>query len=281
MLRGQPEMSSKRLFSLQFRQVPGFCAVLALLMLAPLRALAWSPEGHEIVALVAMQELTPAARSQIARLLGSPAMMVHDASWADEIRDRRPDTAPWHYVDIPLGASGYDAARDCPRRACVVAQIEDDVRILANHGRDDGARAEALRFLIHFTADLHQPLHAEDNNDKGGNDVRVALGRRRSSLHRVWDGDVVEALGFDGGRVADALERSITPAQRKAWAFGTPAQWANEAHAIARDHIYPPLGGRTQLRLSPDYPQREIAIARTQLAKAGVRLAWLLNGVFR
>jgi hypothetical protein len=279
-------MSSKRLFSLQFRQIPAFCAGLALLMLTPLPALAWSPEGHEIVALVALRELTPAARSQVARLLGSPAMMAHDASWADEIRDRRPDTAPWHYVDIPLGASGYDAARDCPRRACVVAQIEDDLRILSNHGlanrgRDDRARAEALRFLIHFTADIHQPLHAEDNDDKGGNNVRIALGRKRSSLHRVWDGDVVEALGFDSGRVADSLERSITPAQRKAWASGTPAQWANEAHAIARDQIYPALGGRYQLRLPRDYPEAQTAITRAQLTKAGVRLAWLLNGIFR
>jgi hypothetical protein len=267
---------------LQFRQVPAFCAVLAVLMWAPLPALAWGPEGHEIVALIAMRELTPAARLQVTRLLGSPAMMVHDASWADEIRDRRPETGPWHYVDIPLEVSGYDRSRDCPQPAsCVVAQIENDLHILADRKLDNPVRAEALRFLIHFAADIHQPLHAEDHGDKGGNAVRVTLGRERSTLHRVWDSDVVEALGFDGGRVANALEQSITPSQRKSWASGTPAQWANEAHAIARDQIYPPLGGRTQLRLSRDYPQREIAITRMQLAKAGVRLAWLLNGVFR
>ena len=75
----------------------------------------------------------------------------------------------------------------------MVAQIEGDVRILADRGQGDRMRAEALRFLIHFVADLHQPLHAEDNDDKGGNNVRVALGRRRVSLHRIWDGDVVEA----------------------------------------------------------------------------------------
>src|SRR3954468_23419039 len=110
MLRGQPKMSSKRLFSLQFRQVPAFCAVLALW--TPLPAFAWGPEGHEIVALMAMRELTPAARAQVTRLLGSPTMMVHDASWADEVRDRRPGTGPWHYVDIPLEASGYVRSRD-------------------------------------------------------------------------------------------------------------------------------------------------------------------------
>jgi len=120
-----------------------------------------------------------------------------------------------------------------------------------------------------------------DHDDKGGNAVRVTLGRERSTLHRVWDSDVVEVLGFDSERVAASLEQSIMPSQRKAWAFGTPAQWANEAHAIARDQIYPPLGGRYQLRLPRDYPKAEMAITRTQLSKAGLRLAWLLNGIFR
>ena len=271
----------KKLFPLQIRQVPGFCVLAALLMLTPFPAFAWSPEGHEIVALIAMRELTPAARNQVARLLGSPAMMAHDASWADEIRDRRPGTGPWHYVDIPLEASGYDKNRDCPRANCVVAQIENDLRILADRKLDERMRADALRFLIHFAADIHQPLHAEDHDDKGGNEVRVTLGRERSTLHRVWDSDVVEALGFDSERVAASLEQSIMPSQRKAWAFGTPAQWANEAHAIARDQIYPPLGGRYQLRLPRDYPKAEMAITRTQLSKAGLRLAWLLNGIFR
>ena len=78
--------------------------------------MAWGAEGHEIVALIALRELTPAARSQVARLLGGDAMMVHDANWADEIRDQRRDTGPWHYVDIPLDAPGYDARRDCPQR---------------------------------------------------------------------------------------------------------------------------------------------------------------------
>lgn len=276
-----PELPSKGLFSLQFRQVPALGFLAALLSLAPLPALAWGPEGHEIAALVALQELTPGARSQLARLLGSPAMMAHEASWADEIRDRRPATAAWHYVDIPLEAKAYAPIRDCPRDDCVVTQIENDLRLLANPRTGDSARAEALRFLVHFTADVHQPLHAEDNGDKGGNAVRVILGRERSNLHRIWDSDVVEALGFDSGGVASSLERSITPAQRKAWASGSPAQWANEAHAIARDQIYPPLMGRYQLHLPRDYPRRETEIARLQLAKAGVRLAWLLNGIFR
>jgi hypothetical protein len=265
---------------LNFRQFPKF-AFLAAILQAPVPALAWGPEGHEIVALVALRELTPAARSQVARLLGSPTAMVLDSNWADEIRDQRRDTGRWHFVDIPLEARGYDPRRDCPDQDCVVAQIEEDRRILSNTRLNDGVRAEALRFLIHFVADAHQPLHAEDNGDKGGNDIRVYLGRRRASLHRVWDSDVVESLGRDPNTVADGLERSLSPAERRAWASGTPAQWADEAHAIARDQVYPPLNNRRELRLSRDYADRQMPLARLQLARAGVRLAWLLNSAWK
>jgi hypothetical protein len=252
-------------------------ALAGMLMLTPTPVFAWGAEGHEIVALIAARELSPPARAQVARLLGSTAMMVHESNWADEIRDQRPETGPWHYVDIPLRAPGYDARRDCPDRDCAVAQIEKDLRILANRTLGEGARAEALRFLIHFTADVHQPLHAEDNDDRGGNQIRVVMGRERANLHRVWDADVVEVQGVDAAAAADSIERSISSAQRKAWTSGTAAGWANEAHAIARDRIYPPLQGRRELRLPRDYAWRQAATARIQLARAGVRLAWLLN----
>jgi hypothetical protein len=251
------------------------------LMLAPLPTQAWGPAGHEIVALIALRELSPATRGQVAHLLGSPVALVQDSNWADEIRDQRRDTGRWHFVDIPLNAPGYDVRRDCPDQACVVAQIERDQRILANPKAGDGLRADALRFLIHFVADAHQPLHAEDNDDKGGNEIRTYLGRRRASLHRIWDSEVVDALGRDPGDVADAIERSITQAERRAWTSGSPAQWATEAHAIARDRIYPPLMNRRELRLPRDYAYRQAPLTRVQLAKAGVRLAWILNSSLR
>jgi len=244
-------------------------------------AWAWGPQGHEIVALIAGQHLSGTARAEVAQLLGGGAMLVHDSNWADEIRDQRRDTSSWHYVDIPLTARFYDPRRDCRDGDCVVAQIEKNVRVLANRRLGTGARREALRFLIHFTADLHQPLHAEDNDDRGGNQIRVTIGRQRATLHRIWDSGVVEALGRDTTAVANGIERSLSPQERKAWAQGTQVQWVNEAHAIARDWIYPPLQGRHELRLPRDYAERQAAITRMQLAKAGLRLAFLLNSTLK
>ena len=266
---------TKGLLPLRFASLPKILALSAIL--APSQALAWGAEGHEIAAAIALRDLTPAAREEVGRLLGAPVMMVHDASWADEIRDSRPETGAWHYVDIPLRAGSYDTRRDCSDDNCVVGQIGDDLRVLSNRHAPDAARAEALRFLIHFVADVHQPLHAEDNDDKGGNQVHVRLGRERASLHKLWDVDVVEPLGPNPDTIAEAIEHDLSTGQRKDWQSGTPARWANEAHAIAREHIYPPLGGARDLRLPRDYAVRQAPLARILLAKAGVRLAWLLN----
>ncbi len=163
----------------------------------------------------------------------------------------------------------------------MVAQISRDLRILKDRRAGDDARREALRFLIHFVADIHQPLHAEDDDDKGGNQVRVEIGRERSNLHRVWDLDVVQALGDDPEAIAGGIARDLTPAQRQDWSSGTPARWANESHAIAREHVYPPLVGSRTIRLPRDYAAHEPPLARILLAKAGVRLAWLINATLQ
>ena len=103
------------------------------------------------------------------------------------------------------------------------------------------------------------------------------IGRQRATLHRIWDGAVVEPLGRETGTIAGGIERSLSPQERKAWSQGTAAQWANEAHAIARDRIYPQLQGRHEIRLPRDYALRQADITRMQLAKASLRLAFLLN----
>lgn len=247
-------------------------------------AFAWGPEGHEIVAHIAADALTGTARAKVAVLLGGDARatMMRDSTWADEIRDDRPDTAAWHFVNIEVGSAGYAAARDCPGGNCVVFQIEKDARILADARNSPATRAEALRFLIHFVGDIHQPLHAADRDDRGGNLLAVSLGGRRTSLHHVWDNDVVAALGTDPARVARAIEGGITPAQRAAWSGGAPAGWATESFALAERAIYaqlPKTSPGAPVALPGDYPRKQRAIVTAQLARAGLRLGALLNRI--
>jgi hypothetical protein len=261
--------------------MPRLFLVLLLLLLTPMPALAWGAQGHEIVALLAQRELTPVASRQVSVLLGGGGMMVHDSNWADEIRDRRPETGPWHYVNIPLNAPGYVAVRDCPSGNCVVAQIAAAQRRLADRNLPAPRRAEALRFLIHLVADIHQPLHAADDRDRGGNAIRVMLGGKRTSLHGVWDSEIVRTMGADSGRIADTIARDTSGAQKAAWRSGNPALWANDSLAVARRDVYRIVNGRRDLRLNRAYLQAQRATVQTQMAKAGVRLAWMLNASLR
>jgi hypothetical protein len=233
-------------------------------------ALAWGPEGHEIIAHIAARELTPLARARIAALLGgkAEAMMVVDANWADEIRDAQPQTAQWHFVDIPLGSNGFLRSRDCPRGDCVVAQIDKDARNLADRKSPPARRAKALKFLIHFVGDVHQPLHCIDNHDRGGNTVAVRLGRRRTNLHHLWDTLLVEGMGEDAAAVAAGIEARLTPVEETALRSGTPVDWANESFRAAKRGIY----GR---RADPQ------GLVRRQLAAGGLRLGWMLNRLLR
>jgi nuclease S1 len=255
--------------------------------LIPAPALGWGAEGHRIVAAIAADELTPTARSQVEQLLGTDALvgMMTASTWADEIRQKRPDTAPWHFTDIPVQSDRFDSQRDCPRDNCVVGQIDRDARIVADRQLAAPVRAEALRFLIHFVADVHQPLHAADNNDRGGNRVRVLLRRHHTNLHAVWDVDVVRALGHSPEEVSVQLEREITPTRRRAWAAGTARDWANEAHQIARREVYGQLSGQggtdAEIIFPADYARAERNVADVQLEKAGVRLAAVLNKALR
>jgi hypothetical protein len=211
--------------------------------------------------------------------------MVRASTWADEIRPSHRETSHWHYVDIPIGSAGYDAARDCPNDDCVVAQIDRDEKVIADKQLIPSVRTEALMFLIHFVGDLHQPLHASDNQDRGGNEVRVTLQGRYTNLHSVWDTAVVDALGDDPRSIAQALESEITPAQKRLWQAGTTAAWANESFKVASSQIYAKLlgsGPTGELIVLPDdYATAQERTVRTRLEEAGTRLAWVLNSAFR
>ena len=206
-------------------------------------------------------------------------MMAISASWADEIREARPETASWHYVNLRLGQDmRYQAARDCRSGDCVVAQIERQARILRGNA-PRARRAEALKFLIHFVADIHQPLHAADNGDRGGNQVQLRYRGQRLNLHHFWDDEVVAPLGRDARLIAGAIDGATPPVQKSQLGGGGPVLWAEMSASIARSSIYPELGrgGPVTQRQAGMHSR----LARVQLARAGYALAGMLNGILR
>jgi hypothetical protein len=259
--------------------------LVAALFLLPAPALAWGAEGHEVVAHLAALNLTPQARQQVAALLGgeAEASMAIASNWADEIRDARPETSTWHFVNLEIEGDGsYRPARDCPGGNCVVAQILRNQAILAGHASGT-PKAEALKFLLHLVGDIHQPLHAGENHDRGGNMVAIATRQGgATNLHHFWDDDLVARLGRNPVTLARGIDRTFSRAQKtRLMASVSPVAWAEESAAIARAKVYPQIAGGSRPLLADRAVAEDSGIARQQLAKAGYALAGLLNRLLR
>jgi S1/P1 Nuclease len=264
--------------------------LVALSICGAMPAGAWGRRGHEVVGYLAERLLTPQAQAEVRALIG-PEGLQQVASWADDVRNARPATRPLHYVNIDIRSAGYDAAADCPQGACVVEVVNLYAGRLGDRSLAAPIRAEALRFLVHFVGDMHQPLHAGDNQDAGGNEVRVRLGSGDPQrLHAVWDTAVVEVLGPDTASIGRGLLLRIRRMDRRALnavRAGRPVDWATEAWAISRDRIYRPLGGgelpppggtgAAVVTLPSDYAGQQSEIVQQQLSRAGIRLAAVLN----
>ena len=243
---------------------------------------AWDSTGHAVVALLAESRLTPSAQATVAVLLGKESL-VDSALWADQVRSKQ--TAPWHYVNIEIGESQYEPDRHCPKQQCVIGQIERFRHTLGDPTVGISKRRKALKYLMHFVADLHQPLHAGQHRDRGGNDVKVEfLGqtvhpftKRPWNLHQVWDEGLIARYDTDSSQAVGHLTRWLAIQDESALAQGSVVDWAMESHDLARDHAYTFPSSN---QLDEDYLERTLPIVEAQLAKAGVRLAAILNQAF-
>jgi hypothetical protein len=239
----------------------------------------WGPEGHSLVARLAEMQLTPAARTRVVAILGPGKTLASIASWADEVRRARPETGSWHYVDIPIDERHLNMDRDCPKGDCVLARIVLFRQILGDPAAIDTEREEALKFLVHFIADMHQPLHCANNDDKGGNSVRLMFQDRPTNLHSLWDSGMLARLGTE-----DQLFPELSKAaERRAgkWSKGGVEDWAEEAHKAAQKLVYGRLPKSATLDqplvIAKAYQEPAHALIREQLIKAGDRLARVLN----
>lgn len=272
-------------------------------------ARAWGEEGHTVVALIAEHYLQPAVRERVKALLdGDTSGLVADKSmasesvWADRYRDsdrngtrlRYEATRRWHYVDIelddpslPRACSGQQPLpAGTPASAgaaddCVVDKIDQFQAELSDAKTSMDERRLALQFLLHLVGDMHQPLHAADENDQGGNQEQVdAPGLSPGNLHRYWDTEFVQASGSDPRALASTLIEQIQPQDLAGWQKGSTADWAMETYQIARRTTFgllPAPADPHHYHLSADYVHSAADVVKGQLQRAGVRLALILN----
>ena len=277
-------------------------------LIAPSEAFAWGDDGHKTVALIARQCLPSPVKSQITAMLAADTdpLAKHDfasaATWADKYRDsnHRKDhykhTQNWHYVDMEIDHPDLNAAcfgrpvlpagvlaTDGPDEVCAIDKIKQFEAELTASGTDAEERLMALKFILHFVGDIHQPLHSSDNHDRGGNSVKVIVDgfphTSKDELHGFFDTQFVDAIDKPPSALAKSLLKEIKPAQAKQWATGSPEDWQKEAFDIAVSDVYgnPPLSADKVQHLDTKYVDRVEKDIKLQLSRAGIRLAFLLN----
>jgi len=230
------------------KQSPLPCALLlfTLFFLHAPTASAWGGQGHRLVARIAETELTPQARTAVAALLTGEAdpTLAGIASWADDLRREDPGlgkrSAGWHYVNLAEHDCGYQPARDCPGGNCVVAALERQTALLADRSQPSAVRAQALKFVVHFVGDIHQPMHAGYAKDKGGNDYQLQFNGKGTNLHSLWDSGMLRDRDLDDeAYLAQLLALPATPPARPALPPAA-AQWAQASCRLAvSPGVYP------------------------------------------
>ncbi|WP_265569484.1 S1/P1 nuclease [Sphingomicrobium nitratireducens] len=269
-----------------------------LVLAAPARAY-WE-YGHETVAEIAWATIQPETRAELARLMKRDGLLetptcsastLEEASvWPDCVKplgDRYAYAYSWHYQNVEICAP-FDLAAPCKDGNCVAAQIERNARLLADRDLPDRVRLEALAFLVHFVGDLHQPLHASDHGDLGGNRVAGNYGLigGRTNLHSIWDGYLAERAISTPPRGVDGLLSAIGEVEQEAVEPVDVVAWSRQMWEQARTTAYPSLLGRDPCEevdddnrptLSEEEVQRLIPVARLNVARGGKRLARLLD----
>jgi len=300
-------------------------------LLAP-TAHAWGCKGHIVTALIAEKYINPNAWAMISQIqdaapissdlsrycketVGDP--FADSATWADDERSVNPSTSGWHFIDIPRGVTAGDLSQYCPESAgCITKALADQLALLRDPKTPAAKRADALRYVIHFVGDIHQPLHTTSNDDQGGNCVPVEFfgkppvetNRQKESyqpnLHSIWDTGLLAQ--FAGERtlqqLADEFDSKFRT-QISGWQSGTldPQAWAWEGHEVAERVVYGFLPNKVAIesprevkscadddhiarrmlnlneKIDDDYENATAPVVEEQLTKAGIRLAAILN----
>lgn len=265
-------------------------------LLTPLQTLAWGKLGHEIVGDLAQRQLNAKAQAEVTRLLAaeSEPTLAGVANWADTLRASDPEqfkaTSRLHYINFPRDVPcEFVPVRDCPDGNCVIAAINKNFTILSDKNRSDAERTKALKFLVHFIGDVHQPFHAGYGDDRGGNTFQISYQGKAWqplanpkpgdyvpsgwNIHSVWDSMITESKTRDSKKYADFLWKQSPLAFDETKRSDRPAvDWAMQSCRILKDNPYP-----AKNIIKDDYLNKYRPLQERRLREAGARLAAMIN----
>lgn len=237
---------------------------------------AWGQNGHRITGYIAQHYLSEKALAEVKALLGEEDL-AQASTWADEMRSNpsafwQRSASPYHYVTVPKGKVYEEVG--APEKGDAYVAIKAYTDTLRSDEATREQKQLALRFMVHIIGDLHQPLHAGNGTDRGGNDVKLKFFREDSNLHSVWDTGLIEKQNLSYTEMGHWLNRAITAEQLKEWEVVDPLVWIQES-AVIRDSIYP-----KEDAISWQYQYDHLPTIKRRLQQGGVRIAAYLNFVF-
>ena len=236
----------------------------------------WGPTGHRATGKIAENHLTKKALRKIDKLLKGQSL-AFVSTYGDEIKSdkRYNDFYTWHYVNMPLD-SKYEESEKNPK-GDLVTGIHKCISVLKDDNSSEEDKVFYLKLLVHFIGDLHQPMHIGRAEDKGGNTIQVQWFGRGTNLHRVWDENMIEEWKMSYLELADNTE-DLSKEQIKAIQSGSIVDWVHDTHELSKTtYASVEVGENLRYRYSYDH----FGTVRKQLQKGGIRLAKLLNDIFK
>jgi hypothetical protein len=239
----------------------------------------WGSLGHHVVGEIAEHHLTPQAQEAVHNLLGHETL-ADVSTWADEIVSDHKETAPLHYINVPSGLSftEFEQKVESETGNNVYNAILASVKQLKDPNTSRTVKVNALKFLVHFVGDVHQPMHVSHVEDKGGNSIMVTYNGGPANLHGVWDTQIIEEDGHDYHKLAGRYDNA-TPVQIKKWQSDPVILWAWESYQVSTI-LYKEVEAPDGTTMGKDYYDAHIPIVQQRIEKAGIRLAGLLNQIF-
>lgn len=242
--------------------------------------MSWGVVGHRAIGKIAQNHLNKKASEAVKNLLGSESLAMV-STYPDEIRSYKQYayTAPWHYVNLPEGLNYTDFSSqlksiETPNIYKAMVNCIADLKDPAKSKQD---KTFALKFLVHLVGDIHQPMHTGHAEDSGGNGIKIKLMRKESNLHGLWDSGLIDYAGLSYNELAADCD-VISRKEAKNWQKEDITKWAYESYEITAQ-LYAEAAKNPEFDYS--YYPNHAEVMKKRLAQAGLRLAGLLNEIYK
>jgi len=242
----------------------------------------WGRTGHRTIGKIAGNHLTPRAQAAVQELLGNESL-ADVSSWADEVRGQEAyrETGSWHFLNLPLGLTYAEFKTQVINKTDenVYSALLKSETTLKDINATRESKLEALKFVVHFVGDLHQPMHISRAEDKGGNTIQLNYEDKGTNLHSLWDTKMLEKQGLSYEQLASKYDNVPTKTIKK-WQNDPLIKWVWESYEIS-SKLYAEVDQMSSRKIGDAYYQEHLPTIEVRIQQAGIRLAGVLNAIYK